>query len=98
MGQFKQDDQYYKDMGIFLEKKAKELNSSYGKYITCLDNILEEAIIEGDMHNQLLFFRNKAVGIKGKIDDIGVTSRGLCRNFSNEVVANDTFDLTQQGD
>ncbi len=97
MGSFIQDDDYYKEMGKFLKNQASILESSYKSYIECLDDILSNAIIQGDMHDQLSRFRDMAVQMNGKIKDIGIVSKSACNNFSNEVAQSDTYDLTAQG-
>lgn len=97
MAGFIQDDDYYEKMGEFLKKRAQELEDSYESYIECLDQILSNAIIQGDMHDQLKKFRDIAVENNGMIADIGIVGQCACNNFSTEVAASDTYDLTAQG-
>ena len=97
MGSFIQDDDYYKEMGQYLQKEAEELEDSYKSYIEYLDEILSNAIIQGDMHDKLSKFRDMAAQMNSKIADIGIVGQSACNNFSSEVAQSDTYDLTAQG-
>lgn len=97
MGSFIQDDDYYEKMGKYLQNQAKELEDSYKSYIACLDDILANAIIQGDMHDKLSKFRDMAAQMNSKIADIGIVGQSACNNFSSEVAQSDTYDLTAQG-
>lgn len=97
MGSFIQDDDYYKEMGKYLQKEAEELEDSYKSYIEYLDEILSNAIIQGDMHDKLSKFRDMAAQMNSKIANIGIVGQSACNNFSSEVAQSDTYDLTVQG-
>ncbi len=97
MGSFIQDDDYYKEMGQYLQKEAEELEDSYKSYIEYLDEILSNAIIQGDMHDKLSKFRDMAAQMNSKIANIGIVGQSACNNFSSEVAQSDTYDLTAQG-
>ena len=97
MGSFIQDDDYYKEMGQYLQKEAEELEKSYKSYIEYLDEILSNAIIQGDMHDKLSKFRDMAAQMNSKIANIGIVGQSACNNFSSEVAQSDTYDLTAQG-
>ena len=47
------DDDYVKNTATEIEKWAAQLQTYFGTYQTCLENILSDAIMEGDTHDAL---------------------------------------------
>ncbi len=88
---FKMDDQYLKEMGKFLKENAEALDDSFDNYLKILDKILSDAVMEGDMHNQLAQFRNLAYQLKDRIEPIGTLGNQMCKDFKKDISVNDTY-------
>lgn len=85
------DDDYVKNTATEIEKWAAQLQTYFGTYQTCLENILSDAIMEGDTHDALESFKSYADSLESVIETLGTEVKGICNSFVEAVDEADEY-------
>lgn len=79
------DDEYIKTIGEQLEKKCEDLQKGIDSYISILEGIINDSIMEGDTSDALSEFLSYAKALSGIIEPVGKETKGLCINYIQEI-------------
>lgn len=79
------DDDYIKASAKLLQKKSEDLQNGVDNYLSILDGILSDAIMEGETADALNSFISYAKTLAGIIKSVGEECKVLCENFLQEV-------------
>lgn len=89
--ELKIDDDYIKEQAKLIAEWSEDIQKGIDKYISILNNILEDAIIEGSTADALSVFSEYVANLKEIISKTGLETKGLCVNFVLEIDDADSF-------
>lgn len=89
--ELKIDDDCCKAIGNYLKNEGKIIENKINKYIFILENIKNEAIMEGDAHNALDGYIEYAKKIKGEIGKILEGTKNDIEKFLKDIDKADEY-------
>lgn len=79
------DDDYIKEMGIYLNKLLENLSEVAIEYNSILKEILENGIQKGNTHAALQEFENQASSLGEDLAQIGTMVNRYCKGFITSI-------------
>lgn len=89
--ELKIDDDYVKTQANMIEAWAGDLQEGIDKYISILNNIRSDAIMEGETASALTDFIAYVGELKNIVNTMGEEAKGMCLAFLSEVDQADSF-------
>lgn len=83
--ELKIDDDYVTQMGTFISTGLSDLDTAYQEYITIMNNIKAEALMEGTTAGALETFIGYAEYLQEKMKELGETANTLCTDYISDV-------------
>ncbi len=89
--ELKIEDDYIKDQAQLIGEWANDLQEGIDKYITIMNHIIEEAIMEGTTAEALSTFVYYVENLKEIVKEMGTEAKGMGLSFLNEVDKADDY-------
>lgn len=89
--ELKIDDDYVNSQAEQIAGWACDLQQGIDKYISILNRILEDAIMEGATAEALTSFVGYVENLKDIVKDMGEEAKGMCLAFLSEIDAADSY-------
>lgn len=90
------EDAYIYDMAMQLAIRAGDLQTRIDAYISCIEGIRSNAILEGDTADALDTFITYAKGLNNIVLESGTNIKTLLENYMTEVDAADEYLYTEK--
>lgn len=89
--ELKIDDDYVNSQAEQIAVWTSDLQEGIDKYIGILNNILEDAIMEGDTAVALASFVEYVESLKEIVKEMGEEAKGMCLAFLSEIDEADSY-------
>lgn len=85
------DDEYIKEVGRYSQTRGKELEQLLGNYIKVLEEIKNEAIVEGEISNSLSAYIDCVKLLTERLEIISSNMKTVCNNLVADIDAADSY-------
>lgn len=89
--ELKIDDDYVRAQAKQIAQWAEDLQKGIDKYISILNSISKDAIMEGETAKALKSYNGYVANLKGIVADMGHDARIICTSYILEVDKEDSF-------
>lgn len=89
--ELKIEDDYIKNQAQMIGEWTDDLQGGIDKYITIMNCIIEDAIMEGTTAEALTAFVGYMEKLKNIVKEMGTETKGMCLSFLNEVDLADDY-------